>query len=358
MRCCKTEADYLKLVKATDPSMVIMSEKLICSLNIDEHLDAGNRIIVQLESYLHKCAFRTNRLSFRKRKSIREILDEKNFVRVIETSCGLTSMLLQQIEEKNDNDEVLKFDAFWMSSLCDSLYRGKPDHEITDLTDRMNSFSWIHEISSLPVIFDLDSGGSNEHFLDSLISLYNRGVSAVVIEDKVGNKINSLSDKCTLQSQDSAEVFAEKISLGRKLIRDDNFMIIARIESLILGDSIDSALMRARKYIEANADAILIHYNKCNFNVIKEFCRRYNQLPVRRPLVVVPTNYSYVKEDELKEWGVNMVIYANQVTRSIVPAILKTGLTILKNGRALEASVNCISVAEMLGLVENDLSMI
>ena len=161
-----------------------------------------------------------------------------------------------------------------------------------------------------------------------------------------------------MQSQDSAEVFAEKISLGRKLIRDDNFMIIARIESLILGDSIDSALMRARKYIEANADAILIHYNKCNFNVIKEFCRRYNQLPVRRPLVVVPTNYSYVKEDELKEWGVNMVIYANQVTRSIVPAILKTGLTILKNGRALEASVNCISVAEMLGLVENDLSMI
>lgn len=300
----------------------------------------------------------TNRFRVKKKKSIRQLLDEKGFVRIIESTCGLTSMLLQQLSEVNEKGEEIQFDAFWMSSLCDSLHRGRPDQEITDLSDRLHSFTWIHEISDRPVMFDLDSGGNRQQFLSSLITLYNRGVSAVVIEDKIGEKINSLSDSCQLQNQDSVTKFAEKIRLGRALIDDSNFMVIARIESLILGKGIEEAVFRAGKYIEAKADAILIHYNKSNYNVIKEFCEKYNKLPNRKPLVVVPTKYSAVTEEELQSWGVNMVIYANQITRSIVPAVINTGKMILKNRRALEASVNCISVKETLNLVEDNIDVI
>lgn len=228
--------------------------------------------------------YHTNRFALRRRKSLKEIIDKKGFVRIIETSCGLTSMLLQSLEEKDKEGNVKQFDAFWMSSLCDSLHRGKPDHEITDLTDRLNSVSWTQEISPLPIMFDLDSGGAKEKFLSSLISLYNRGVSAVVIEDKIGEKVNSLSESCLLQSQDSIESFSDKIRCDRNLIKDDNFMIIPRIESLILGKGIDDALKRARKYIEANADAILIHYNKSNYKVIKQFCDGYYKLPKKSHL--------------------------------------------------------------------------
>lgn len=356
--CCHSESDYADLLDTYSESEVIISGNLMRSLKTLDGFNSHKSSVCSMEDYLLNYNCHTNRLTFRKRKSVKEILDEKNFVRVIETNCGLSSMLLQQIEERSSENEIIKYDAFWMSSLCDSLHRGKPDHEITDLTDRLNSFSWTQEISSLPVMFDLDSGGTTEHFLDSLITLYNRGVSAVVIEDKVGNKINSLSDKCNMQPQDSAEHFAKKISCGRKLINDDDFMIIARIESLNVGNSIEEAIMRSKKYIEANADAILIHYNRSNFNIVKEFCMEYNRLPVRKPVAVIPTKYSYVTEDELKKWGVNIVIYANQVTRSIVPAILNTGSTILKTGRALEASLNCISVSETLRLVDNDISKI
>lgn len=202
-------------------------------------------------------------------------------------------------------------------------------------------------------MFDLDSGGKKEQFLHSLISLYNRGVSAVVIEDKVGEKTNSLAVNCCLQKQDTVENFSEKIRCGRNLIRDDDFMIIARIESLVLGKGVDDGIHRAEKYIKANADAILIHYNKCDTNLIKKFCEEYKKIPNAKPLAVVPTAYSYVDEQQLKSWGVNIVIYANHITRSIVPSVLDTGSKILENGRALEASINCISVSETLNLIND-----
>ncbi len=356
INCCSSEEDYLELSSQDEFGEIYLSDALSESQELIEKLSEKKLNVKYVKDFFPPFNFCLNRLQFRKRKSLKELLKTKSFLRVIETTSAVSSLLLEQMVVKTEDGNEKKFDAFWISSLCDSLQRGRPDNEFASLTDRLNSFIWTKEISSLPAIFDFDSGGTTEHFVDGLITIYNMGISAVIIEDKIGKKINSLAKNCAQQSLDSAENFAEKIRCGRQFIDDDDFMIIARIESLNIGNGIDEAIYRARKYIEAKADAILIHYNKNDVNVIKKFCEEYNKLPNRKPLVVVPTTYSYVTEDELRKWGVNIVIYANHISRSMIPAIVNAGATILKNGRAIEASENCISVSSTLKLVVDDMS--
>ncbi|HPM47459.1 MAG TPA: phosphoenolpyruvate mutase, partial [bacterium] len=220
-----------------------------------------------------------------------------------------------------------------------------------DLTSRMNTVSDILEVTTKPIIFDGDSGGLTEHFVFMVRTLEREGVSAVIIEDKVGLKKNSLFGTEVEQNQDSIENFCEKIRTGKKAQVTQNFMIIARIESLILSAGMDDAIKRAEAYIAAGADGIMIHSKEKSPDEILEFCRRYSEFNVKVPLVVVPSTFNSITETELKNAGVRIVIYANQLLRSAYPAMIKTAETILENERAYEADKACMPIKEILTLI-------
>ncbi|HNW15213.1 MAG TPA: phosphoenolpyruvate mutase [bacterium] len=281
---------------------------------------------------------------------LRRLLESKDIVKVMEAHNGLTGLIVEKTKVKKDN-VTCEFDAMWLSSLTDSTAKGKPDIGCVDLTSRMNTVSDILEVTTKPIIFDGDSGGLTEHFVFMVRTLEREGVSAVIIEDKVGLKKNSLFGTEVEQNQDSIENFCEKIRTGKKAQVTQNFMIIARIESLILSAGMDDAIKRAEAYIAAGADGIMIHSKEKSPDEILEFCRRYSEFNVKVPLVVVPSTFNSITETELKNAGVRIVIYANQLLRSAYPAMIKTAETILENERAYEADKACMPIKEILTLI-------
>ena len=286
-------------------------------------------------------------------KKLRRLIELKPFVRVIEASNGLTGLIAENTKIVK-NGQVREFDAMWVSSLCDSTLKGKPDIELVDLTSRINTINEIMEVTTKPIILDGDTGGLKEHFVYNVRTLERLGVSAIIIEDKIGLKKNSLFGTEVEQFQDDPKNFAEKINAGKKALVTEDFMIIARIESLILKAGIEDALKRAKIYIEAGADGIMIHSKEKDAQEIIEFCKEYKKLDVKVPLVAVPTTYNSITEEELAEFGVKIIIYANHLLRSAYPAMKKTAETILENGRSLEADKYCSSIKEILTLIPTE----
>jgi len=285
-------------------------------------------------------------------KQLRRLIASKPIVRALEVHNGLTGRILETTKVEKEG-RICEFDVAWISSLTDSTAKGKPDTELVDFTSRMSTLHDVLDSTTKPIIFDGDTGGQPEHFTFMVKTLERSGISAVIIEDKKGLKRNSLFGTAVEQTQDSIEEFSHKIKIGKKSQVTDDFMIIARIESLILKKGIDDALIRANAYINAGADALMIHSKETEPTEILEFCKRYNSFEKKIPLVAVPSTYNKITETELKNAGISVVIYANQLLRSAYPAMLKTAKKILEHGRAHEAEEYCMSIKEILTLIPN-----
>lgn len=285
-----------------------------------------------------------------RRKRLRQLIQLRPIVKVIEVHSGITGLIAEKTIVEHDG-ELDQFDAMWISSLCDSTAKGKPDIELVDMTSRYRTIDDVLEVTTKPIIFDGDTGGLAEHFVYTVRTLERMGVSAVIIEDKIGLKKNSLFGTDVEQTQDSIEGFCSKIRAGKKAQLTDDFMIMARIESLILEKGIDDALTRAEAYVSAGADAIMIHSRKKQPNEIIDFCDKFRMVNKDTPIVVVPTSYNSITEEELGNHGVNIVIYANQLTRSAFPAMKKTAESILKNHRSFEIEDEIMPISEIISLI-------
>jgi len=283
---------------------------------------------------------------------LRRLLNAKPLVTVNEVHNGLCGLITESTKVERD-DKLVEFDAMWSSSLTDSTSKGMPDIEAVDMTSRISSVNHIFEVTTKPMIFDADTGGKIEHFVFTVKSLERLGVSAVVIEDKIGLKKNSLFGNEVTQTQDSIQGFKEKIAAGKQAQVTSDFMIIARIESLILEAGMKDALLRAEEYISAGADAIMIHSRKKSPDEIFEFCEKYHNMLLKAPLMVVPSSFNSVTESEWKERGVSIVCYANHMLRAAYPAMLHTAQSILTHGRSYEAEENdmCMPIKEILELI-------
>ena len=286
-----------------------------------------------------------------RRKRLKQLLHLRPIVKTIEVHSGLTGLIAEKTVVEH-NGEFDQFDAMWVSSLCDSTAKGKPDIELVDMTSRFRTIDDVMEVTTKPIIFDGDTGGLTEHFVYTVRSLERMGVSAVIIEDKTGLKKNSLFGTEVVQTQDSIEHFCEKISAGKKVQLTDDFMIIARIESLILDQGMEDALRRAHAYVNAGADGIMIHSRKKDPAEILELCDKFRVDNKHTPIVVVPSSFNSVTEAELSAHGVNIVIYANQLTRSAFPAMEQTAKDILKYHRAQEVDSRLMPIKDIISLIE------
>ncbi|MFA5942642.1 MAG: phosphoenolpyruvate mutase [Candidatus Paceibacterota bacterium] len=284
-------------------------------------------------------------------KRLHRLLESKPIIRGIEVHNGITGLIAEHVSVKKGTKNE-EFDFMWLSSLTDSTAKGKPDTELVDSTSRLNTIHDVLDITTKPIIYDGDTGGLTEHFPYLVRTLERLGVSGVIIEDKCGLKKNSLFGTSVKQELDDPDSFSEKISKGKKSQITPDFYIIARLESLIAGKGIPDAVSRAKKYIHAGADGIMIHSKEKSPEEILAFCKEYKKFKRKVPLVVVPTTYDTVTEEELQKAGVNIVIYANHLLRSAYPAMLKTAETILANGRAAETAEFCMPISEILTLIE------
>ncbi len=283
--------------------------------------------------------------------SLRRLISAKPIVRIMESHCGLTGLIIEHTKVEVGN-EVREFDGMWASSLTDSTSKGKPDIEAVDLTTRLHDLNDSLEVTTKPVIYDGDTGGKTEHFVFTVRTLERLGVSAVIIEDKVGLKQNSLFGTDAVQTQDTIEGFCDKIRAGKEAQVTRDFMIISRCESLIAGKPVDDALERCHAYVAAGADGIMIHSKNKDGMDIKEFCQRFREVDDHTPIVAVPTTYGQFTEAELAEWGINIVIYANHMLRSAYPAMVKCAERILETTRCLEASEEyCMPIKQILNLI-------
>ena len=286
-----------------------------------------------------------------RRKRLRQLVKICPIVKAIEVNNGLTGIIAEKtIVERNG--KLDQFDAMWISSLCDSTAKGKPDIELVDMTSRLRTIDDVMEVTTKPIILDGDTGGLIEHFVYNVRTLERMGVSAVIIEDKTGLKKNSLFGTEVFQTQDTIENFCEKISAGKNIQLTDDFMIIARIESLILEKGVEDALVRAFAYVKAGADGIMIHSRKEDPAEIFEFCNKFREHNKDTPIIVVPTSFNSVTEEELASHGVNIVIYANQLTRSAFPAMQNTAVEILKNHRAQEVDSKLMPFKDIIRLID------
>ena len=288
-----------------------------------------------------------------RRGRLRKLIDLKGCVSALEAHSGITGLIAENTTVLQEG-KTYQFDAMWVSSLCDSTAKGKPDIELVDMTSRFRTIDDIMEVTTKPIIFDGDTGGLTEHFVYTVKSLERMGVSMVIIEDKTGLKKNSLFGTEVEQTQDSIENFCEKIKAGKNAQKTSEFMICARIESLILERGMEDALERAFAFAGAGADAIMIHSRKKDPAEIFEFVEKFRAKDTTTPIVVVPTSFNTVTEEEFKARGVNVVIYANQLTRSGFPAMQKAAQTILENHRAKEADDMCMSIKEIITLIPED----
>lgn len=286
-----------------------------------------------------------------RRKRLRQLIEICPIVKTLEVHSGLTGLIAEKTIVETDG-ELDQFDAMWISSLCDSTAKGKPDIELVDMTSRFRTIDDVMEVTTKPIIFDGDTGGLIEHFVYTVRTLERMGVSAIIIEDKTGLKKNSLFGTEVEQTQDSIEHFCGKIKSGKKIQLTDDFMIIARIESLILEQGMNDALERAFAYVEAGADGIMIHSRKKDPAEILEFCDKFREKNSRTPIVVVPTSFNQITESELAAHGVNIVIYANQLTRSAFPAMEQTAKDILRYHRAKEVDDRLMPIKNIITLID------
>ncbi len=285
-----------------------------------------------------------------RRGALRRLIAAKPIVRILEAHSGLSGLIAENVEVTKD-DGVHRFDGMWSSSLTDSTSKGKPDIEAVDLTTRLHSLTDILECTTKPIIYDGDTGGIPEHFVFTVRTLERNGVSAVIIEDKVGLKKNSLFGTEVKQELASEEEFCAKISAGKKAQVTREFMIIARIEEIIAGYSVDDALAKAFAAVRAGADGVMIHSRDKSGADIKEFCQRFRKDYPAVPIVLVPTTYNQFTEDELASWGANIVIYANHMLRASYPAMYKCAERILEAERSLEVNEMCMPIKQILNLI-------
>ena len=286
----------------------------------------------------------------RRRGQLRRLLQAKSLVRVLETHSGLSSLIAENLVVERGG-LMRSFDAVWSSSLTDSTNKGKPDIEAVDTSDRATTIGSIFEVTTKPLIYDGDTGGKPEHFAFTVKTLERLGVSAVVIEDKTGLKKNSLFGTDVAQTQDTIEEFILKINAGKNAQVSDDFMIFARCESLILDKGMEDAVARCEAYLKAGADGIMIHSRREDGAEILEFCERYKEFGLGRPLIVVPSSFDQITETEFAEAGVNIVIYANHMLRAAYPAMVEVAKTILENERCYEARPLCMSIKEILEVI-------
>lgn len=288
-----------------------------------------------------------------RRGRLRKLIGMKGLVTAIEAHSGITGLIAEKTTVLQDG-KTYQFDAMWISSLCDSTAKGKPDIELVDMTSRFRTIDDIMEVTTKPIIFDGDTGGLTEHFVYTVRSLERMGVSMVIIEDKTGLKKNSLFGTEVKQTQDSIENFCAKIQAGKKAQKTKDFMICARIESLILEQGMDDALNRAFAFVGAGADAIMIHSRKKDPAEIFEFIEKFRANDSVTPIVLVPTSFNSVTENEFKKRGANVIIYANQLTRTGFPAMQNAARTILENHRAKECDDMCMSIKEIITLIPEE----
>ena len=326
--------------------------------NVEKLLNAyGGKIIDVPYTYNENVKYVDNKIKERllmpefRRKRLRQALKIRPLIKALEVHNGITGLIAEKTVVEH-NGHLDQFDAMWISSLCDSTAKGKPDIELIDMSSRFQTVSDITEVTTKPIIFDGDTGGLAEHFVYTVRSLERLGVSAVIIEDKTGLKKNSLFGTEVPQTQETIENFSEKIRAGKKAQLTEEFMIIARIESLILEQGMEDALARAKAFVNAGADAIMIHSRKKDPAEILEFGDKFRSFEKEAPLVVVPTSFNTITEEELAEHGVNIVIYANQLTRSAFPAMEQTAKDILKYHRAKEVDDRLMSIKDIISLID------
>ena len=288
-----------------------------------------------------------------RRSRLKKLIHMKGLVTALEAHSGITGLIAEQTTVLQDG-KTYQFDAMWVSSLCDSTAKGKPDIELVDMTSRFRTIDDIMEVTTKPIIFDGDTGGLTEHFVYTVRSLERMGVSMIIIEDKTGLKKNSLFGTEVVQTQDTIENFCEKIKAGQKAKKTADFMICARIESLILEQGMEDALNRAFAYCDAGVDAIMIHSRRKDPAEIFEFVEKFRAREKTIPVVVVPTSFNTVTEEEFKARGVNVVIYANQLTRTGFPAMQNAARLILENHRAKECDDICMSIKDIINLIPEE----
>ena len=286
-----------------------------------------------------------------RRSSLKKLLDVKDYLTFLDLHTPLSGIVIENVKLTDKENKIVEFDGMWASSLTDSTSRGKPDIEAVDFSSRAITLNEVFEVTTKPVIYDADTGGKTEHFTFTVKNLERIGVSAVVIEDKVGLKRNSLHGTNVEQFQEDPDKFCEKIKTGKEAQASEDFMIIARVESLILDKGMDDAKSRAEKYLNAGADGILIHSRKEDGLEIEEFSKYYRKLSKNRPLIVVPTSYNSYTEEQLVSNGADIIIYANHLLRASYPAMVNAAKSILKNQRSKEADDNLISIKEILNLI-------
>ena len=282
--------------------------------------------------------------------SLRNLLQAKKTLKIIEVHSPLCGLIADNVFSMINNKKV-EFDGMWSSSLTESTVKGKPDTESVDISTRLDSVNQIFEVAKKPMLFDGDTGGSIDHFKFIVRSLERLGVSAIVIEDKKGLKRNSLFENSVYQQQETISNFCKKISIGKSSQRSNEFMIIARVESLVLGKSVQDALKRSLAYIKAGADGIFIHPKSNQFNQLKEFIKGLRSKDKKTILIIAPSTYNWVKLNEFENLDINIVIYANHLLRSSYPAMIKVAKSILKNQRSFEADKHCISINQILELI-------
>ena len=285
-----------------------------------------------------------------RRSLLRRTIESKKISKFLEAHSPLSAIIGENtfIEKKG---KKIGFDGFWSSSLTDSTVVGKPDNESLDFSQRLNGVDQIFEVTTKPLIMDGDTGGKVEHFEMRIKSAERLGISALIIEDKKGLKKNSLLKDTSRQTQEGKIKFSEKISVGKKAQISDDFMIIARIESFILGKGLNDAISRAHSYIEAGADGIMIHSKSKNPKEVIAFSKVFRKSYKRIPLVSVPSSYNQISEKTLYENGFNIVIYANHMLRASYPAMQHVAKTILEKNRSKEADKKLLSIKEILNLI-------
>ena len=287
-------------------------------------------------------------------QSLKRLISAKPISRFMEAHNGLTGLIVEKISVQEETQKK-EFDGLWLSSLTVSTSMGKPDIEVVDFSSRFQTIEEIMEVTTKPIIVDGDTGGKIEHFRFKVRTLERLGVSAIIIEDKIGLKRNSLFGNEVFQEQDTIENFCEKIREGNRVLVTEDFMIIARVESLILRKGMDDAIARAKAYIDAGANGIMIHSKDKDGKEIIEFCNKFKKFENQVPLVVVPSTFDHISEKELEKLGVNMVIYGNHLLRSAYPSMVKTAESILKHGRCMEASKEyCMPIKEILTLISEE----
>ncbi len=286
-------------------------------------------------------------------RRLRRILSVKNLAVAMEAHNGLSGLIVEETVSKNENGQATEFDAIWLSSLTDSFSKGKPDTEAIDFTSRLQTVNEIIEVTTKPIIFDGDTGGRIDQFPFMVRSLERLGVSAVIIEDKVGQKKNSLIEDAGHHEQDFIEDFCQKIKAGLASRVTEEFMIIARIESLILGKGMEDALTRAKAYVEAGASGIMIHSKQKSPDEVLQFAGAFRAIAPTIPLVAVPSTYNTISWSSLADAGFNIVIQANHLLRSAYPAMKKTALSILEYKNAASAERDLISIQEFFKLIED-----